>query len=123
MTPQHRPDATADLTAALRERILVLDGAMGTMIQGYGLAEADYRGERFADHPSDQQGNNDLLSLTQPEIIREIHRAYLEAGADLLETNTFNAQRDLAGRLRHGGPRLRAERRRGVARPRRVPTR
>ncbi|HYN65519.1 MAG TPA: homocysteine S-methyltransferase family protein, partial [Ornithinibacter sp.] len=93
MTPQHRPDATADLTAALRERVLVLDGAMGTMIQAHGLSEADYRGERFADHGSDQQGNNDLLSLTQPELIREVHRAYLEAGADLLETNTFNAQR------------------------------
>ncbi len=93
MTPQHRPDATADLTAALRERVLVLDGAMGTMIQAYGLSEADYRGERFADHGSDQQGNNDLLSLSQPELIREVHRKYLEAGADLLETNTFNAQR------------------------------
>ena len=93
MTPQHRPDATADLTAALRERVLVLDGAMGTMIQGHGLSEADYRGERFAEHPDDQQGNNDLLSITQPEIIRGVHLAYLEAGADLLETNTFNAQR------------------------------
>jgi 5-methyltetrahydrofolate--homocysteine methyltransferase len=93
VTPQHRPDATADLTAALRERVLVLDGAMGTMIQAYGLSEADYRGERFADHGSDQQGNNDLLSLSQPELIREVHRKYLEAGADLLETNTFNAQR------------------------------
>ncbi|GAA4405103.1 methionine synthase [Fodinibacter luteus] len=93
MTPQHRPDATAALTAALRERVLVLDGAMGTMIQGYGLSEADYRGERFAGHPSEQQGNNDLLSLTRPEIVREVHRGYLEAGADLVETNTFNAQR------------------------------
>ncbi|HET9022630.1 MAG TPA: methionine synthase [Ornithinibacter sp.] len=93
MTPLHRPDATADLTSALRERVLVLDGAMGTMIQGYGLSEAEYRGERFADHASDQQGNNDLLSLSRPQVIREVHRAYLEAGADLLETNTFNAQR------------------------------
>ena len=93
MTAAHRPDATADLTAALRERVLVLDGAMGTMIQGYGLSEADYRGDRFADHPEDQQGNNDLLALTQPDIITAIHRAYLEAGSDLLETNTFNAQR------------------------------
>jgi len=93
VTPQHRPDATADLTAALHERVLVLDGAMGTMIQAYGLSEADYRGERFADHGSDQQGNNDLLSLTQPELIREVHRKYLEAGADLLETNTFGANR------------------------------
>jgi methionine synthase I (cobalamin-dependent) len=73
--------------------VLVLDGAMGTMIQGYGLSEADYRGDRFADHPDDQQGNNDLLALTQPDIITAIHRAYLEAGSDLLETNTFNAQR------------------------------
>ena len=93
MTAAHRPDATSDLTAALRERVLVLDGAMGTMIQGYGLSEADYRGDRFADHPEDQQGNNDLLALTQPDIITAIHRAYLEAGSDLLETNTFNAQR------------------------------
>ncbi len=93
MTAAHRPDATADLTAALRERVLVLDGAMGTMIQGYGLSEADYRGDRFADHPEDQQGNNDLLALTQPDIVTAIHRAYLEAGSDLLETNTFNAQR------------------------------
>ncbi|WP_377642601.1 methionine synthase [Oryzobacter terrae] len=93
MTPQHRPDATADLTAALRERVLVLDGAMGTMIQGHGLSEEDYRGARFAEHPSDVMGNNDLLSMTQPEIIGGIHRAYLEAGADLVETNTFNAQR------------------------------
>ncbi len=93
MTPQHRPDATAALTATLQERVLVLDGAMGTMIQGYGLSEADYRGQRFAEHGSDQQGNNDLLSLTRPDLVREVHRAYLQAGADLLETNTFNAQR------------------------------
>jgi len=93
VTAAHRPDATSDLTAALRERVLVLDGAMGTMIQGYGLSEADYRGDRFADHQDDQQGNNDLLALTQPDIITAIHRAYLEAGSDLLETNTFNAQR------------------------------
>ena len=93
MSPQHRPDATAALTAALTERVLVLDGAMGTMIQAHGLSEADYRGARFADHPSDQQGNNDLLSLSRPEVIGQIHRAYLEAGADLVETNTFNAQR------------------------------
>ena len=61
------------------------------MIQSHGLGESDYRGERFSDWPSDLKGNNDLLSLTQPQIIREIHRAYLEAGADILETNTFNA--------------------------------
>jgi 5-methyltetrahydrofolate--homocysteine methyltransferase len=73
------------------ERILILDGAMGTMIQRHKLEEADYRGERFADWPSDLKGNNDLLSLTQPNIIRGIHRQYLEAGADIIETNTFNA--------------------------------
>ncbi len=75
----------------LQQRILLLDGAMGTMIQGYKLEEADYRGERFADWPSEVKGNNDLLNLTQPHIIREIHGKYLEAGADILETNTFNA--------------------------------
>ncbi|RMI19599.1 MAG: methionine synthase, partial [Calditrichaeota bacterium] len=75
----------------LKERILILDGAMGTMIQGYKLSEEDYRGERFADHPGELKGNNDLLCLTQPRIIEEIHRAYLEAGADIIETNTFNA--------------------------------
>lgn len=92
-SPTLRPDATDQLTTALTERILVMDGAMGTMIQREGLGEADYRGERFADWDSDLKGNNDLLSLTQPEIIRGIHTAYLEAGADLIETNTFNAQR------------------------------
>jgi 5-methyltetrahydrofolate--homocysteine methyltransferase len=75
----------------LKERILVLDGAMGTMIQAYNLTEADYKGERFKDFPHDLKGNNDLLSLTQPHIIREIHLKYLEAGADILETNTFNS--------------------------------
>jgi 5-methyltetrahydrofolate--homocysteine methyltransferase len=75
------------------ERIVILDGAMGTMIQRYKLSEADYRGTRFADWASDLKGNNDLLVLSQPEIIREIHEAYLEAGADVVETNTFNAQR------------------------------
>ena len=77
----------------LQERILVLDGAMGTMIQRYGLSEADFRGSRFADWPHDLKGNNDLLCLTRPDIISEIHRQYAEAGADILETNTFNAQR------------------------------
>jgi 5-methyltetrahydrofolate--homocysteine methyltransferase len=74
----------------LKDRILVLDGAMGTMIQNYKLTEADYRGERFVDYPSDLKGNNDLLSLTQPEIIKDIHRAYLDASADIIETNTFS---------------------------------
>jgi 5-methyltetrahydrofolate--homocysteine methyltransferase len=81
----------AVLEALLRQRILLLDGAMGTMIQAFGLAEADYRGTRFADWPSDLKGNNDLLVLTQPGVIRDIHAAYLEAGADILETNTFNS--------------------------------
>ncbi|MDP2773643.1 MAG: methionine synthase, partial [Nocardioides sp.] len=86
-----RPDATAALTATLQERIMVIDGAMGTAIQRDRPDEAGYRGERFADWPSDLQGNNDLLTLTQPEIIADIHREYLEAGADIIETNTFNA--------------------------------
>ncbi len=81
------------LARLLAERILILDGAMGTMIQRYKLAEADYRGERFKDWPSDLKGNNDLLALTKPEVIREIHEQYLEAGADILETNTFNGNR------------------------------
>src|SRR5918911_2021423 len=91
--PALRPDATAELTALLRQRILVLDGAMGTAIQQERPAESTYRGERFADWPSDLRGNNDLLSITAPELIAGIHRRYLEAGADLIETNTFNANR------------------------------
>ena len=87
------PDLTAELHALLKERILILDGAMGTMIQRHKLEEEAYRGDRFADWHCDLKGNNDLLSLTQPAIIREIHQAYLEAGADILETNTFNANR------------------------------
>jgi 5-methyltetrahydrofolate--homocysteine methyltransferase len=75
----------------LKERILVLDGAMGTMIQRYSLEEADFRAERFKDHPHPLKGNNDLLSLTRPDVIKAIHREYLEAGADILETNTFSA--------------------------------
>jgi 5-methyltetrahydrofolate--homocysteine methyltransferase len=86
-----RPDATTELTRALTQRILVIDGAMGTAIQRDRPDEAGYRGERFADWPSDVQGNNDLLTLTQPDIIAGIHREYLEAGADIIETNTFNA--------------------------------
>ncbi len=79
------------LESALRDRILLLDGAMGTMIQRHALGEADFRGERFRDHPCDLQGDNDLLVLTRPDVIREIHEAYLEAGSDCIETNTFNA--------------------------------
>lgn len=81
------------LQQALKERILILDGAMGTMIQSYKLEERDYRGERFSDYDRDIKGNNDLLAITQPEIIQTIHTAYLEAGADIIETNTFNATR------------------------------
>ncbi|MCW2594167.1 MAG: methionine synthase, partial [Jatrophihabitans sp.] len=91
-TPALRPDATEALTTLLQSRILVLDGAMGTAIQRDRPDEAGYRGERFADWPSDVQGNNDLLTITAPEIIAGIHREYLEAGADIIETNTFNAQ-------------------------------
>ena len=87
-----REHRLTQLRSALAQRILVLDGAMGTMIQGYALDEKDFRGERLRAHPKDLRGNNDLLTLTRPDIITEIHRAYLEAGADLLETNTFNAQ-------------------------------
>lgn len=75
----------------LKDRILVLDGAMGTMIQKYKLEEEDFRGEKFKDHPLPQKGNNDLLSITRPEIIKEIHSAYFEAGADIAETNTFTS--------------------------------
>ena len=79
------------LEQQLAKRILILDGAMGTMIQAYKFEEQDYRGQRFADWHSDVKGNNDLLVLTQPDIIKAIHSEYLEAGADILETNTFNA--------------------------------
>lgn len=82
---------TTQIQEILKERILVLDGAMGTMIQRYKLEEADYRGERFKDHPIPVKGNSDLLSITRPDIISEIHRQYLEAGADIIETNTFSA--------------------------------
>lgn len=86
-------DRTLELRQLMAQRILVMDGAMGTMIQRATLTESDYRGERFADYPSDLKGNNDLLSLTAPQVIEDIHRAYLDAGADIVETNTFNAQR------------------------------
>ncbi|TVQ91236.1 MAG: 5-methyltetrahydrofolate--homocysteine methyltransferase [Chromatiaceae bacterium] len=87
------PDRLSRLTALLQKRILILDGAMGTMIQRHKLSEADYRGERFKDWPSDLKGNNDLLVLTNPGVIRGIHEQYLEAGADIIETNTFNGNR------------------------------
>src|ERR1700677_3896214 len=85
-------DRVDALLRLLPQRIVVLDGAMGTMIQTYRLDEAGYRGQRFKDWPSDVKGNNDLLNLTQPHLIQGIHRQYLEAGADIIETNTFNAQ-------------------------------
>jgi 5-methyltetrahydrofolate--homocysteine methyltransferase len=81
----------ADLPALMSQRILVLDGAMGTMIQRYKLTEADYRGERFREHPKELKGNNELLQFTRPDVIREIHEGYLAAGADIIETNTFGA--------------------------------
>jgi 5-methyltetrahydrofolate--homocysteine methyltransferase len=81
----------SNIESALESRILIIDGAMGTMIQRYNLSEADYRGDRFKDWPSDLKGNNDLLSLTRPDIIKEIHKQYLEAGADIIETNTFSS--------------------------------
>ena len=87
-----REERVATLKREAKKRILILDGAMGTMIQRYKLDEAGYRGARFRDHPRDLKGNNDLLVLTQPHIISEIHNAYLEVGADIVETNTFNAQ-------------------------------
>ena len=86
-------DCTAALAAAAGERILVLDGAMGTMIQQLGLEEADFRGARFADWNRDLKGNNDLLNLTQPDAVADIHDAFLQAGADILESNSFNATR------------------------------
>ncbi|GEN24537.1 methionine synthase [Halomonas cupida] len=86
-------DQTARLTESLKQRILMLDGGMGTMLQNASLSEEDFRGDRFRDWPSDLKGNNDLLALTCPELVSRIHRDYLEAGADIIETNTFNATR------------------------------
>ncbi len=90
-SPSETSGSGHPLARLLAERIVILDGAMGTTIQGHKLTEAQYRGERFAAHPSDLKGNNDLLSLTQPAIIEGIHEAFLEAGADIIETNTFNS--------------------------------
>ena len=89
--PQYSTPSAQQLIALLEERIVLIDGAMGTMIQTYELTEADYRGDPFANHPGDLKGNNDLLNLTRPDIVYEIHRSYLDAGADIIETNTFNA--------------------------------
>jgi 5-methyltetrahydrofolate--homocysteine methyltransferase len=113
-----RSSRIAWMKQAARERILLLDGSWGVMIQGYKLSEADFRGERFGNHPSDLKGNNDLLTLTKPEVIRDIGRQYLEAGADFIETNTFNSismsQADyglehLVGELNEAGARLARE--------------
>ena len=82
-----------DIRKELEKRILVIDGAMGTMIQRYQLTEEDFRGERFRDHPSDLKGNNDLLNITRPDVIKAIHQEYIDAGADIIETNTFSTQR------------------------------
>ncbi len=118
MTESLRPDATGALSQVLRERILVLDGAMGTLIQGFGPGEAEFRGERFADWGQDVGGNSDLLNLTQPDMIRSIHRQYFEAGADIVETNTFTAtsiaqldygMQDLAHEINVQGARLARE--------------
>src|SRR4051812_22414859 len=86
-----QPDRTEELRHLLDQRILVLDGAMGTMVQALRLDEADFRGQRFTGHRADLRGNNDLLSLTRPEAVRAIHRSYFEAGADIIATNTFNS--------------------------------
>src|SRR5215216_2950311 len=88
---EEREARVAEFRALLKQRIIILDCAMGTMIQEYGLSEEDYRGERFVEHPGELKGNNDLLSITQPQIIRDIHEAVLEAGADIVETNTFSS--------------------------------
>lgn len=110
-----RDQRVARLPRLMADRILVLDGAMGTMIQGWKLDEAGYRGARFADWPRDVRGNNDLLNLTRPDIVRAIHRDYLDAGADIVETNTFNStsisladygMEDLAYELNREGARL-----------------
>ena len=85
-------DRTTELRKLLEERIVIIDGAMGTMIQTYKLEESAYRGDRFQNWSKDLKGNNDLLNVTRPQIIEEIHRQYLEAGADIIETNTFNSQ-------------------------------
>ncbi|MEL4402403.1 methionine synthase [Shewanella algae] len=118
-TSQHSPSQTElKLKQTLKERILILDGAMGTMIQDYKLEEADYRGERFKDWHCDVKGNNDLLVLTQSEIIKTIHREYLLAGADIIETNTFNAttiamadyeMQSLAAEINYQGARIARE--------------
>src|SRR6202048_1560993 len=91
MAKQLPQSSSFDILDALAQRILILDGAMGTMVQRFHLQEEDYRGDRFRDHPTSLKNNNDVLNLTQPQTIEQIHREYLAAGADIIETNTFNA--------------------------------
>ena len=93
MPPLPAGDRTVEVTKLLEDRILILDGAMGTMIQARTLEEEDFRGAPFADWPSDLKGNNDLLTLTRPDVIRDIHAGFIEAGADIVATNTFNSNR------------------------------
>jgi 5-methyltetrahydrofolate--homocysteine methyltransferase len=88
-----RTDRIQQLLSALQERVLVIDGAMGTMIQRRGLTEADFRGERFASHGHDLRGDNDVLVLTRPDVVADIHAQYLDTDADIIETNTFNSTR------------------------------
>ena len=102
MNKKHLIEVGEQLKTALKQKVLVLDGAMGTMIQRHGLAESDYRGQRFANWSCDLKGNNDLLSLTQPQIIRDIHSAFLEVGIDCVETNTFKLKCAFYGRLSNG---------------------
>ena len=117
-TPFTRAERLERLDGLLRERILVLDGAMGTLLQRHQLSEEDFRGERFADHPKDLRGNNDLLSLTQPDIVRDSIAAYFAAGADIVSTNTFTSTRiaqadyglaHIAGEINEAGARLARE--------------
>ena len=100
----------ADIRKLAQDRILLLDGAMGSMIQRYQLSEEDYRGKEFADWPRSLKGNNELLNLTRPDVVSEIHRDYLDAGSDIIETNTFNANAvslaDPPTRLPHSRPML-----------------
>ncbi|MCD6054204.1 MAG: metH: methionine synthase [Rubrobacteraceae bacterium] len=107
-----------EFRALLEQRIVLLDCAMGTMIQSYGLSEEDYRGKRFIDHPGELKGNNDLLSITQPGIVRDIHEAAMDAGSDIIETNTFSStsiaqadyqMEDLAYELNYEAARLARE--------------
>src|SRR5215211_880507 len=117
-----------EFRALLKQRIVLLDCAMGTMIQSYGLSEEDYRGERFAGHLGELKGNNDLLSITQPQIIHDIHEAAMEAGSDIIETNTFSStsiaqsdydMQDLAYELNYEAARVAREAADSFARPRR----